>query len=648
MTMTLLAPLVAGLAAAVALPTLLLLYFLKLRRQRRDVASTLLWRKAVEDLQVNAPFQRLRGSWLLVLQLLLLLMLLGALARPVINAESIETGRAVILIDHSASMNAEDEGGRTRLDRARELGSDLIDRLEVENEGGRAMVVHYASRARVQQTMTGQKSLLREAVGRVAPTDQPTDLAPALRLVEPLAEQALASGTPMTVYVVTDGGSDQAQAVDRVDLHDAQVVFVSVDPEDAGVPGNLAVTAFSARRDPERPERVALFAEVSNFGDRPASATVRFLVGDQSRRTQVVSLGPAGERGPSVEAMSLSLALPDLALLTVELVPADAGQDRLRADNAARLVLTAARTTKVLLVSESGNALMEHAIRASGVERLVVEPPAYLSTDAALEADVWVFDRVDPPGVPARPSLCFDVVPSVEGLELVRWSEGDPASTRPLDWQRGHPMLRHVAFEDLVIREAGRLVLPQGARVLATSPAGPLMAEVRIGARRHVVAAFDPLRTNWPVMVGFPVFFDNALRYLVLGGEKQGTLAAATGSSWAVPGPGVEASGVLVYDGPERIETPVEGDAAILPPLERVGLYRTASPVEPAYQALAVNLLNPAESDLRPYRDEASVVATSASGRAVAVPREVWSWLAVGALVLLMLEWGLYAWRTRV
>src|ERR1700710_656325 len=95
-------------AAAVAIPSLLILYFLKLRRREEKVSSTLLWKKAVQDLQVNSPFQKLRRNLLLLLQMLILAALLLALANPITFYHPGAGLNTVILIDHSASMNARD------------------------------------------------------------------------------------------------------------------------------------------------------------------------------------------------------------------------------------------------------------------------------------------------------------------------------------------------------------------------------------------------------------------------------------------------------------------------------------------------------------------------------------------------------------
>src|SRR5204862_8087734 len=88
-------------AAGLSIPALLILYFLKLRRREMLVSSTILWKKAIQDLQVNAPFQRLRRNLLLFLQLLLLILLILALSRPITNMRPGAGKMAVILVDRS-------------------------------------------------------------------------------------------------------------------------------------------------------------------------------------------------------------------------------------------------------------------------------------------------------------------------------------------------------------------------------------------------------------------------------------------------------------------------------------------------------------------------------------------------------------------
>ena len=88
-----LTPLTGLILAGITLPLLLALYFLKLRRRKRAAPTTMLWRRAVEDIRANAPFQRLRPSWLLLLQLLVLILVALAVMQPRLDLGASSGGR---------------------------------------------------------------------------------------------------------------------------------------------------------------------------------------------------------------------------------------------------------------------------------------------------------------------------------------------------------------------------------------------------------------------------------------------------------------------------------------------------------------------------------------------------------------------------
>src|SRR6266567_3268940 len=178
----------AAIAAGIVVPSLLLLYFLKLKRRELVISSTLLWKKAIQDLQVNAPFQRLRRNLLLLLQLLLLALLCLALSRPVANFTPGAAKLTVILIDRSASMSAtEDFGGskHTRLEEAKKQARALVDSMTRKDT---AIVIAFDDSAEVVQPLTTDAAALRAAIDKVEPTNRRSKLKLAYKLAEAQAK----------------------------------------------------------------------------------------------------------------------------------------------------------------------------------------------------------------------------------------------------------------------------------------------------------------------------------------------------------------------------------------------------------------------------------------------------------------------------
>ena len=176
--MSFLAPVAFGLLALV--PVLIALYLLRLRRSEQVVSSTYLWRRMVRDLEANAPWQRLRRNLLLILQLLVLIALILALARPFTWAEGTGGQAAILILDSSASMAAVDVSP-SRLGAAKTQAQRYVEGLP---DGARVTVIAAGDGAQVLASSSQDRRQVRLAI-QSAQIGQPgwgSDLSAALEL----------------------------------------------------------------------------------------------------------------------------------------------------------------------------------------------------------------------------------------------------------------------------------------------------------------------------------------------------------------------------------------------------------------------------------------------------------------------------------
>src|SRR5688572_21652625 len=361
---TFLNPWMAALAAGIVIPSLLILYFLKLRRRELAVSSTLLWKKAVQDLQVNAPFQRLRRNLLLLLQLLLLLLLLLALSRPVTHFTPGAGQISVILIDRSASMATKDDDlkGRTRLDEAKRRAKDIVETL---GKNSQAMVIAFDETAEIMQTFTGNVSDLKRQIDAIQQTDRKSRLKMAYQFAEAQTnfnpeQLRVDARTRPQVWLYSDGRvSDAAELSIRGDL--------KYDKIGSDKTGNVAIVAMNAKRNYERPQEVQIFARLANFGPDTVSPDVQLTVEGKVQRPAGMRLVPERfteqqrQKETIKDSVEFTIEMTTAGVVKVEQMARE--NDALESDNAASVVVPPPKNLAVLLVSE-GNYFLELAMRS--------------------------------------------------------------------------------------------------------------------------------------------------------------------------------------------------------------------------------------------------------------------------------------------
>lgn len=658
----------AAIAAGIVIPALLVLYFLKLRRREMPVSSTILWKKAIQDLQVNAPFQKLRRNLLLLLQLLLLIALLFALAKPVANVTPTPGQTTVILIDRSASMSAKNADGKgTRLDEAKRRAKELVASMPRE---ATAMVIAFDDAPEMMQTWTSDGAQLRQAIDRVQQTDRKTKLKLTYQLAEAklffIPEQNRSNVTPPDVRVFSDG-----RVLDASELSiKSPVTLERVGDESTG---NIGVVALSAKRNYERPTQVQVFARLANYGPEPISSTVELTVDGQRVATgmnQVFLLPDRwtdaarneyaqkdGNRKPS-DSVEFQLELTDAAVVRVEQTNKE--NDAMAADDAAQVVVPPPKQMSVLLVTD-GNYFMELALRSQKqlAKRDVMSPIAY-EQNKPTNYDVYIFDRYKPKQLPpAGNFIYFGTVPDGLKLKAVRDANGAPVlldGQGVLDWRRDHPILRGPTFNRLYVQSAIKLDVPLDSEVLVDGMKGPLIVLHRENNSIHVVVAFDVLDSTWPLPPdqSFIYFMYNVLEFFAVGSNMGVQESLEPGSSIRIPRTGLMKGNevlkqVALVDPDGRRTTlpvPAAGDFA-LPPLEHVGVYKTDPPI-PQYERLAVNLLDANESNLVPATSAPGGRPDDVQKGTGKVRRDLWRYCVMAAIGMLFVEWWVYTRRVHL
>ncbi len=677
---------------------IILLYFLKLRREPVQVPSTYLWSRTIEDLHVNSLLQRLRRNILLLLQLLAVAFAAIALMRPGIRGEDKDQRRIVFLLDTSASMQATDvEDDKSRFEQAKRMIRERIDSISA-NES--LMLVTFSDRAEVLQSFTTDRSRLRDALNRASVTNHPTDILGALKAADGLAnprrssevgdvnDVQVADALPADLLIYSDGGF---QSVTEFDLGNLIPQYIAVGEKTVT---NLAITAFSAERNVENPSEVQAFATIVNLGTVDATA-VATLTRESSEEdlegAERVSLEPGEQVGiefslDSEDAVSLKLKLTNEG-------SDDLYDDDLAIDNVAFAGLTPMRTVSVLVITDGNTPLRlgTSTDKAAKICDAEFKLTSYLDTDEYAQRartgndDLIIYDRCSPSQMPLTNTFFIGALPpdpdsvddesesesppEAEESETASTDEGATNTGVPGKWEwatersgvvlidmdRTHPIMRFIEVFSLLIFDGRAITGPPGSSELVGADIGPMMVIAPRDGFQDMVLGFDIVaemdgslqaNTNWYAERSWPVFVLNVLRYLAGAAESSGAPSFQPGQvvQLRLESAITDAEYSRIGGKKEKVQPGASGIVEVVE-TEEVGNYRVEAGGQLA-DLFTVNLFDGVESQLA-VAESVDLGYEKVTAVTAGIEQRVEYWRLVLLVMLLLLagEWWLYTRR---
>ena len=484
------------------LPLIVLLYLLKLKRIEQPVSSTYLWQRMVRDVEANSPWQRLRRNLLLFLQLLFLILLIFALARPFNWQSGISSQAAILILDTSASMGATDVTPN-RLEAAKGQAHRLVDDLP---ESARLTVIEAGAKVSVAASASLDRRQAHQAIDQVQLGASGSDLAVALQLAS-----AIASRQPdAQVILLSDGRSDLPE---RLSLP-GNLVYYPI-----GLRGeNQAVSLLKLQTDPGG-DSLTAFVQVTHYGSQPVERRLGLYLDGALQQAFDLSLQPAEQRAVVIEGLPTAISLVEARLSA----PEDPFIDDLPSDDQAFAPWRQTAPRQVTLVSR-GNRFLETALSLQpGLQLTLVSPTSTLNLPAA---DLTIFDSTQPltSTLPAGAILWINPLQSTDYFTLT----GSLSNPVPVPAQGETPLLNNVSLETVNILDAQQLSAPAWLhpQIVAQSQDGssdPLLLTGENQGQRLAVLAFDLRRSDLPLQIAFPILLNNLLEWLAPGGQSAPT-----------------------------------------------------------------------------------------------------------------------------
>ena len=581
------------------------LYLQRPRRRVLEVSTLLFWRRVLDREPHRRFLGRLRNPLSLLLQLLIFLLLLLALARPE-GASSRGRRSTVIVLDARARMQAPGVFHDAVL-----AAQGIVSKLGPSDE---VAILAVEGLPQIVSPFSNDGKELRRRLALLTPSDTGGNMEESVLLARRLLD---AKPGEQRLVVISDRNVPVSGSVEQIAVGK---------PRD-----NIAILSLAQRPLPVSPQSTELFVKLGNFSSTARDTELELSLDGRPFDLQRFRIGPGDERSFSTIVPGEMLA-SGTGFLLARLTSADG----LDIDNTARAALPIGQRLRVLLVGED-DPFLESALKADPALAVEILKPETWRSDMGADFDAVVFDNWLPQGATletlGRGSFFFfGRTPFNVSGEEIRMASLEAAGFES-------PLLWNVELGAVQMARAGRLTIPDDGHWRASVPvesAGEPMVVALEGPRgaRAVAAAFGVGDSNFPLRVGFPFFVSNVVHWLTGRSSEEERVWKAGQTFIPARDEKISRNPLLQEKAPAEDKAPSLTEAPLR--LRKNGFYEVRGPVRSRW--LAVNTGDPAESDLRAAEGTNNTRILSRSWGAL----QPWRWLTLAAAVLLVTEWFLH------
>ena len=284
-----------GLLGLIGVPIVILIYILKNKYNEQTVPSTYLWILSEKFFKRRNPLSGLTGIISLILQILTVIFVSLAIARPVFVVPE-SANEYCFILDCSGSMQMTDNGDKTRFELAKEKITSVIN--EAGGGSSYTLVIANAESGAVYERLTDKKLAL-ELLSSVECSDGMIEEGDALAVAQKYYDE----NRSFVTYFLTDKAYSEHNGIELVNFaRDDAVNYSVADARGTLFGGLLNVTASVTSHTTDATLTAELYI---NGSDKPADS---LEIAVSAGQTAEVELSAAAE---SYDSFSVVIANPD-------------------------------------------------------------------------------------------------------------------------------------------------------------------------------------------------------------------------------------------------------------------------------------------------------------------------------------------------